>query len=158
MTNNSQQDAFKAETNETDDEVQATEEITAERIAELSHIVDNLGVHDLAQITDILTASEDAEAMSAVVGLMSADDLERGLELARMAGEMWAVSDVVALLDMPVLADVLESRGENLQQIAVETIVRFSSARALSEVMAGAAQQAGEKLDKNGQHASKVIW
>ena len=126
-------------------EAQAAEEITAERVAELSDVVANLGVHDMAQIADILTMSEDSEAMGAIVGLMSADDLERGLELARMAGELWAVSDVVSLLDMPVLADVLESRGEHLQRIAVETIVRFSSASALSEVMAGTNAQVGQR-------------
>jgi hypothetical protein len=83
----------------------------------------------------MIAASDDIEALSAVVGLMSDDDLDRGMELARMAGELWTVSDVVALLDMPVLAAFLEQRGEWLQEIAVETILSFGATRAVAQAM-----------------------
>ena len=53
---------------------------------------------------ETILAGEDVDAMSAVVGLMSAEDLEHGLEMARVAGELWAVGDVIDMLQMPVLA------------------------------------------------------
>ena len=34
--------------------------------------------------------------MGAIVGLMSKEELERGLELARLAGELWTISDVAS--------------------------------------------------------------
>ena len=70
------------------------------------------------------------------MGLMSVEDLESGLEVARTAGELWAVSDVVDLMEMPVLAAFLETRGELLQNVAVEIIVRAAGTRALSQVLA----------------------
>jgi len=54
---------------------------------------------------------------------MSAEDLDRGLKLARLAGEFGAVSDVIALVQLPMLAALMERRGENLQNIAVVVIL-----------------------------------
>ena len=75
-------------------------------------------------------------ALSAVVGLMSEDDLERGLQLARLAGELEAVGNVVTRLQMPVLAGFLAMRSISLQEVAVDTIVRAAGSRALSQVIA----------------------
>ena len=100
------------------------------------HVADILRVTDVAEGLEMLEASEDVDLMGAMVGLMSADDLERGLELARMAGELWTVSDVVDLFEMPVLSAFLEDRGEQLQKIAVDEILQAASNRALSHVMA----------------------
>ena len=66
----------------------------------------------------------------AIVTLMSREELDRGLELARIAGEMWTVSDLAALLDMPMLADFLEERGMRLQEIAVDQLLRSTGTRA----------------------------
>ena len=117
---------------------------TAEFMAQLSEIVAGAGATDVAQGAELLALSEDIQAMSAVVALMSTDDLDHGMELARIAGELWTASDVVALLDMPVLSDFLEQRGERLQQIAVDTIVRFGSTRALSKLVAETGATVGD--------------
>jgi hypothetical protein len=85
--------------------------VVAERVSTLSEIVEAAGVTDVAEGLEMLEASEDVDLMGAMVGLMSADDLERGLELARMAGELWSVGNVVDLLEMPVLSAFLASRG-----------------------------------------------
>jgi hypothetical protein len=82
--------------------------------------------------------------MSAIVGLMGEEELEAGLAVARTAGELWAVSDVVDLLEMPVLSRFLESRGELLQQVAVDVILRTASTQALSQVLAAASADVGE--------------
>jgi hypothetical protein len=91
---------------------------------------------DLAQGAELLAKSEDVAALSAVVGLMGVDDLERGLQLARLAGELEAVGNVVERMVMPVLAGFLFDRGEQLQEIAADTIVRAAGSRALSQVIA----------------------
>lgn len=106
------------------------------------------GVLDMAQGADMLDASEDIQTLSLMIGMMSEEDLDRGMELARLAGELWTVSDVVALLEMPVLADFLEMRGERLQQIAVDSILRFSSTRVLSDLMAETGQRVADRGDE----------
>jgi len=73
---------------------------------------------------------------SAVVSAMSEADLRRGMEIAAIAGQLWTVSDVVGALRAPVIADFLEAKSEELQAIAVKTLLRFGATRALSEAMA----------------------
>jgi hypothetical protein len=107
----------------------------SEYMAQLSQTVAAAGVLDVAEGVELIAMSDDIEALGAVVGLMSEDDLEQGMELARMAGELWTASDVVALLDMPVLATFLEQRGEWLQEIAVDIILRAGSTSALAQAM-----------------------
>jgi hypothetical protein len=80
-------------------------------------------------------ASEDVEAMGAAVGLMSLGDLDRGLELSRIAGELQTISDVVDVLEMPILAAVLDDRGLLLQEISVDVILRAAAERSLSALM-----------------------
>ena len=52
--------------------------------------------------------------MSAVVGTMSRADLERGMELARLSGEMQAAGRIVQRMQMRVLASYLADRAEVL--------------------------------------------
>jgi hypothetical protein len=86
--------------------------------------------------------------MSAMVGLMGEDDLETGLELARIAGELWAVSDVVDMLQMPALTAFLAERGEILQEIAVEQIVRSASTKGVAKAI----EAAGGKISEMGNN------
>lgn len=92
----------------------------------------------------MLMASEDVEAMSALVGLMSLGDLDRGLELGRMAGELGTISDVVDTLEMPVLSAVLGDRGRRLQEIAVDVILRAAATQGLADLMDATGQQLAE--------------
>lgn len=57
------------------------------------------------------------------------------------------VGDVVSILDMPVLAEFLAERGEQLQDIAVDQLLRYMSTRAL----AGAIKQAGQDIEAMGE-------
>ena len=59
----------------------------------------------------MLMKGGDVKAMGAIVGLMSKEELDRGMDLARLAGELAVVGDVVGILDMPVLAEFLAERG-----------------------------------------------
>src|SRR3990172_9177523 len=72
--------------------VEGAEEIVSQRMAKLSETVAVAGVVDMAEGIQMLAASEDVSVMSALVGLMSFEDIEHGLELARLSGEFSAVS------------------------------------------------------------------
>ena len=94
--------------------------VVADRMAFLSSVVTAAGVVDVAEGIELLAQAEDVGAISAVIGLMSNEDLDAALELARMAGELSAISDLADLLQMPVLSDVMDSRGRRLHEMAVE--------------------------------------
>ena len=121
--------------------------LAAERMQQLSDIVGEAGVVDVAEGVDMLIKGGDVRAMGAIVTLMSREELDRGLELARIAGEMWTVSDLAALLDMPMLADFLEERGTRLQEIAVDQLLRSTGTRAL----AGSIKRAGQDIEAMGE-------
>ncbi len=116
----------------------------ANRLGTLSEMVGVAGINDVSQGIDMLTASDDVEAMSAVVGMMSLGDFDRGLELSRLAGELSTIAEVVALLEMPVLATVLDDRGDQLQEIAVDVILRAGAERGLASLMAATGQHIAE--------------
>jgi len=121
--------------------------IVAERVQELSEIVGAAGVVDVEEGVDMMLKGGDVKAMGAIVKLMSREELDRGLELARIAGELGTVSDVAGLLDMPVIAEFLEERGSRLQEIAVDQLLRYTGTRAL----AGAIKEAGEHIEAMGE-------
>ena len=116
-------------------------EIVADRMARLSKAVEVAGVVDVAEGAEMLAASEDVGVMSALVGLMSYEDAEHGLELARLAGELEAVSQVVEGLQMPMLYVFLSARSERLQEMAVEQIRQAGSTRGLARAMAATGKQ-----------------
>ena len=120
----------------------------AERVQELSDLVGIAGEVDVEEGVDLILKGGDVKAMGAIVKLMSKEELERGLELARIAGELWTVSDVAGLLDMPVIAEFLEERGSHLQDIAVDQLLRYTSTRAL----AGAIKEAGQHIEAMGEN------
>jgi hypothetical protein len=113
----------------------------------LSEIVGAAGVMDVEEGVDMLIKGGNVRAMSAIVSLMSREELDRGLELARLAGELWTISDVASALEMPVLADYLEERGMRLQQIDSDQLLRYTGTRAL----AGAIGQAGKDVEAMGE-------
>ena len=119
-------------------------EVVADRLATLSDLVGVAGVNDISEGVELLSASDDVDAMSAMVGLMSLGDVERGLELGRVAGELMTIANVVDELDMPILSAVLDDRGMQLQNIATDVILRAAAERSLASLMAATGQQIGE--------------
>jgi len=122
--------------------------VVAEKVQQLSDLVGAAGIVDVAEGADMLMKGGDVRAMGAIVSLMSQEELERGLELARLAGELWTVSEVLSMLDMPVLADFLEARGEHLQDIAVDQLLRYTGTRAL----AGAMKETAKDIEAMGEN------
>jgi len=109
--------------------------VVAKRMGEVGKIVGQAGARDVEEGVELLVASEDIEGMSALVGLLSMGDLERSMQLARLSGEMRMVGQIVTRLQMPVLAAFLDSRGDRLNQAAIEFVVRAAATRALSTAM-----------------------
>ena len=118
--------------------------MVADRLSTLADVVADAGVDDLVEGAELLMASDDVQAMSAAVGLMSLGDLDLGLELSRMAGELQTLSDVVYTLEMPVLAAVLGDRGQSLQEIGADVILRAAAERSLSALMEATGLQIAE--------------
>ena len=75
---------------------------------------------------------------------MSADDLDHGMKLASIAGQLWAASNVLEMLDMPIFADFLDDKGQELQDLAVDELLRSGATRALATAMAETGAEVGE--------------
>ncbi len=118
-------------------------ELMSERTARVSQAVGEAGLADLSQGAEMLAASQDVDVMSAIVGLMGIADFEKGLELARLSGELETISDVLERLQLPVLSALLDDRGERLQEMAVDSILRAGSSRGLSQALASAGKTMG---------------
>ncbi len=80
----------------------------------------------------MLDVSDDVELMGTLMGLMSTADVERGLELARIAGELTAISDQDHLMNRPILSDILQLRGEALEIAPVDVMMQGVGTRAIS--------------------------
>ena len=122
--------------------------IMSGRMALLSDTVSAAGAADIAQGAAMLAASDDVNVMSALVGLMSLEDIEHGMELARLSGEMRTAGELVDTLKMPVLSLFLAKRAARLHDISVEQVRAAMSTRAVSEVLAAA----GQKINALGEN------
>jgi hypothetical protein len=82
-----------------------------------------------------LAASDDIAVQSALVGSLSVADLDVGMQLASMSGRMQAVGNIAALLDMPILSLFLENQSAELQDLAIDSMLRAGATRALASAM-----------------------
>jgi hypothetical protein len=96
----------------------------------------------------MLAASQDVSVTSALMGLMSLDDIEHGMELARLSGEMQTAGELVGSLQMPVLSVFLAKRAARLHEMSLEQVRQAISTRAMSEVLASA----GKKINVLGEN------
>lgn len=117
---------------------------SARNLAAISAVMAEAGVDDVAQGVALLTASEDIAVQSMLVGELSREDLELGMELASIGGQLQAVSDVVFDLDMPLLAEFLESLGDRMRALSADTIHRFGATRALARALAETGASVGD--------------
>ena len=122
--------------------------LMSERMAVLSDVVSAAGSADIAQGAAMLAASEDVNVMSALVGLMSLEDIEHGMELARLSGEMRTAGELVDSLKMPVLSLFLAKRAARLHDMSVEQVRSAMSTHVVAEVLAAA----GKKINALGEN------
>lgn len=62
----------------------------------------------------------------------------------RSPGQLAVAADVVAMLDMPVLAEFLADKGDDLRDLAVDAIIKFAAAHAMANTMESIGAQVGE--------------
>ncbi len=120
------------------------QKIMSDRMAVLSDAVAVAGMADVAEGVAILAKSEDVSVLSALVGMMSSDGIEHGMELARLSGELQTASEMVVALQMPVLANLLSKRAARLHEMSVEQIRLAISTNGLSQILAATGQQISE--------------
>ena len=75
---------------------------------------------------------------------MSAEDLDHGMKLASIAGQLWATSNVLETLDLPLFAEFLDDKGHELQELAVDVLLRSGATRVLATEMAETGAEVGE--------------
>ena len=122
--------------------------LMSERMAVLSDVVSAAGAADVAQGAAMLAASEDVNVISALVGMMSVDDIEHGLELARLSGELQTAGALMGTLRMPVLSVFLSRRAARLHDMSVDQIRLAVSTHAVSQVLAAT----GKKISALGEN------
>jgi hypothetical protein len=64
--------------------------------------------------------------------------------VARVSGELATASAVVDRMGMPILAAFLADRGDKLQDVAVDVILRLGAMRALAQGLAASGAKLGE--------------
>ena len=107
--------------------------VAAVAIDEISGVVARKGVVDTIEGEQTLQAAEDVNTLAQMARSLSAADLDRGMVLAGMSGEMTVAADVVHLIGMPVLTAFLRRKSRQLRGLAVNEIGRAMAAAAVSE-------------------------
>jgi len=109
--------------------------LAGDRLSALSEVVATAGVTDIAQGVELLSQSEDIAVQSALVASLSQDEMDMGMQLAAIAGQLEAVSDLSSIMNMPILSEFLDTKCDELHDLAVDTLLRFGATRALAQVM-----------------------
>src|SRR6266550_1797237 len=102
------------------------------------------GARDLAQGGELLSASEELSIQSDIVREMSAEDLDHGMKLASIAGQLLAASNILSTLGLPLFSDFVDVKGQELQELAVEELLRSGASRALATAMAETGAEVGD--------------
>jgi len=96
---------------------------------------------DMVQADRALLAAEDVDAMGRIVKSMSAEDLERALDLAAISGQLATVSDLAYGLEMTTLGSFLNISSRKLKGHAVESLVLMRGNRELARSMREVSEQ-----------------
>jgi hypothetical protein len=101
------------------------------------------GAEEMGRAEDTLEVAQDIEELTRIVRSIGRAELDRGLAIARISGELSAVSRVIAGLDMPLLAVLLDDRSAQLQAVSVETLIGSQGTR----LVAGALEETAEEVE-----------
>ena len=115
----------------------------ADAYSTLSDVAAVKGVVDTAEGEEVLEAAEEAAAVSTLFAAVSAENIDRGMVLASLSGQIRVASDVMNLMGMPVMAEFLGVKGRQLRGLAVNEIGRAMAAAALSEGMESMSDRLG---------------
>ncbi len=118
--------------------------VVGDRLETISQVVAAAGVNDIAQGAELLSHSDDIAVQSALVASLAQEDLELSMNMAAIAGQLEAVGDLALLMDMPTLAEFLDAKSDELQDMAVDTLLRFGATRALSQLIGKTGEQVAD--------------
>ncbi len=90
---------------------------------------------DVAQAGEVLLTADQVAEMSGAVRSMSADDLERALDLGAISGQLAVVSDLAFGLEMITLGEFLHAKSRQLRGHAVEAVLLMQGNRDLARSM-----------------------
>jgi hypothetical protein len=127
---------------------------TAEAVAELSRALGEAGIEEILAGRRVLRVSQDVASESLAVRALSEEDLNIGLALAGIAGQLRSLTGAVDRLGPRVIAGVLESKGEQLGRLAESVMARSAATAALGRTLAQtslAAAQLGDAEVAEGQ-------
>ena len=99
-------------------------------------MVAQAGAKDVLEGTKVLAASQDIAAQSLAAAALSDEDLDIGLTLAGIAGQLGAVTGVVESLGTSAIVGFLDARSEQLKQLAGAVILRAGATGALARALA----------------------
>jgi len=105
----------------------------AEVAAELGQVAGRAGARDVAEGVETLEVAEEVGVVASLAAAVTFDDLERGMVLAAMSGQLRVASDIVDLMRMPVLTAFLRQKSYQLRGLAVNEIGRAMAAAAVAE-------------------------
>ena len=109
----------------------------------LSGVVAAAGAVDFVQGANILAASEDIEVQGDLVALLGEEDLEFGMGIGSISGQLGVAAEISAMRDMPVMADFLYDKSNELREMAVDAIIKFAATHALARSIAATGAQVG---------------
>jgi hypothetical protein len=92
-------------------------------------------VIDLVQASEVLLTSDEVAEMAGAIRGMSADDLERALDLGGISGQLAVVSDLAYGLEMITLGQFLEQKSRQVRGHAVEAALLMQGNRELARSM-----------------------
>ena len=117
--------------------------MVADRMARLSNVVAAAGVLDMAEGADMLAASQDVEVQSDLVAVLERRRPEIRHGPGRDRRQLGVAADIAELRDMPILAEFLADKGDELRDLAVDAILKFAAARALAGTIAATGAKIG---------------
>ena len=66
------------------------------------------------------------------------------MKFASISGQLLAASNILSALGLPLFSDFLDDKGQELQELAVEVLLRSGASRALATAMAETGVEVGD--------------
>lgn len=115
----------------------------AGRLAARSERDARTGLQDLDEGAVLTGISEDISALSEAAAALSLSEVERGMELAAMAGQIGTVGDTVRVMGMESLGSFLNDMSLRMRAIAVRDMLESQDGRGLAQAIGEAGAGVG---------------
>ena len=103
----------------------------ATRIAELGQVIGETGLRDVPKAPRLCRCGTGSAVIGSQLQSLGEDEVERGMELAALAGQMEAMADLVSAGGMAALAAFLGRMGSRIRRLALSDLSGSSATQAL---------------------------